>query len=175
MQRVGDHITELVRALGNRVTTCAQVEVEGPSDVREDAANGAELYTVVRSVGHAEVQNHGLVIHCVAQSRDAKKLSKEEAIGLAMLATVLAAVDVAETHMTSPVKQTRGASQTPTEGTPRYSHREQSVHGLLHILAPIALWGGRRREAHQGCPTTVRDGKATVSACEVSKQTTGST
>ena len=50
----------------------ALVDVEGTADVRGDAADGAEQDTVM-------------------QRRDAEKLSKQEAIGLAMLATELAA------------------------------------------------------------------------------------
>ena len=77
---------------------------------RGDAADGAEQDTVLQSFGHEQTPTHGWVSQCVAHSWDASELSKEAAIGFA-LPTELAAVDVAETHMSLRV--------TPQCGAPR--------------------------------------------------------
>ena len=82
------------------------VSVVGPRDVRGDAADDMEQDTAILSFGHAKAQTHGMVCQWVAQSRDAIKLTKEEATGLAMLATELAAVDTVETRtLTCPIPQ----------------------------------------------------------------------
>ena len=57
---------------------------------RGDAADGAEQDTVLQSFGHEQTPTHGWVSQCVAHSWDANELSKEAAIGLALLPTELA-------------------------------------------------------------------------------------
>ena len=62
--------------------------------------------TAIQIFGHAKAQTHGMVCLWVAQSRDAKEVTKERATSLALLATELAEVDIVETQTWScPIPQ----------------------------------------------------------------------
>ena len=111
-----EDITSLPRALTNvgededaHIDADILVSLVGPTNVRGDAADEMEHDTAIQSSGRAKAQTHDMVCQWVAQSRDAKELTKEEATSLAMLATEHAAVYTVETHtLTCPIPQ-RGA------------------------------------------------------------------
>ena len=68
MKRVGDDIIWLLVALGNmgtdeHIDAGMPGTVEGPSDERDNATDGAEQGTVMQRFGHAKAQTHGLVSH----------------------------------------------------------------------------------------------------------------